>query len=642
MSFIGAPAVPCIPMARTGDGGFLCRRNSKLDSFLKRNTDSGVYERIRAYEPCVVVSECVNKVFMHVVLSDDCVYLTEYPPRTLTTAVNFRHIRDIELVNDLPEFLSGRDRERSQHIRVVYSTSTPSGKENKLLSGEPHFLPVPSAHQHGLISTHMESVGGPLISTGSQAAGDGWNISPLSPRKNRKEEEEEDSVPIRRTNRSASCPNPGTLGLNLPQPLPPPPAPESLSLSPLSRLSPVSTSPGHWTQRPREAPLMPRRSSMLARLLKRERVVGERHEGIEEEKGGERESELHLYAVSAVSWIYLHLLSSWNSYIIRSTLQLDPMYRRRCTVMLDASPQKQPPISWERTAHLFGQMSAELLQEGISLEAVYLLVQELHTAAHRSITLRKLFWRSGDMLPFLVQRLEDSLPSCHRPEPNTADSLLLCTLICQTLALMFRETEIEPARLDVLTAKQGSLTARLLLALVCDPELQCQSQDLRSFSPDLRQSSAPRKELQGLLEEYLDAACSLLFELVVLCQEASRTSSREHFLTVCWIVEILQPHPYFLSFVGHQARQVIVVVSGSPAPFSPCQAVLLYQRCRVLLVFLKYSSHLCQYLQREYSEEFRYYVKLHCVDKKLLPQYPISQPAIHVVSQLLGLMLQKT
>ncbi len=86
-------------MARTGSGALLSRRNIKLDSFLKRNTERTVYERIRAYEPCVVISETVNKVYMHVVLSDERVYLTEYPPRTLTTAFSFRRVRDIELVS---------------------------------------------------------------------------------------------------------------------------------------------------------------------------------------------------------------------------------------------------------------------------------------------------------------------------------------------------------------------------------------------------------------------------------------------------------------------------------------------------------------------------------------------------------------
>lgn len=86
-------------MARTGSGSLLARRNIKLDSFLKRNTERTVYERIRVYEPCVVISETINKVYMHVVLSDESVYLTEYPPRTLTAVFNFKCVRDIELVS---------------------------------------------------------------------------------------------------------------------------------------------------------------------------------------------------------------------------------------------------------------------------------------------------------------------------------------------------------------------------------------------------------------------------------------------------------------------------------------------------------------------------------------------------------------
>lgn len=88
-------------MARTGAGTLPPRLNVKLDSFLKRNTEREVYERLRASEPCVVVSDTVNKAYMHVVLSDERVYLTEYPPRTLTAAVSFRRVRDIELVSSL-------------------------------------------------------------------------------------------------------------------------------------------------------------------------------------------------------------------------------------------------------------------------------------------------------------------------------------------------------------------------------------------------------------------------------------------------------------------------------------------------------------------------------------------------------------
>lgn len=85
-----------IPMTRTSARGLLRHNNSKLDSVLKRNTSWDVYERIRVYEPCVV-----KKVFMHVILSDERVYLSEYQPRALREALSFRHIKSIELVREL-------------------------------------------------------------------------------------------------------------------------------------------------------------------------------------------------------------------------------------------------------------------------------------------------------------------------------------------------------------------------------------------------------------------------------------------------------------------------------------------------------------------------------------------------------------
>ena len=49
--------------------------------------------------------------------------------------------------------------------------------------------------------------------------------------------------------------------------------------------------------------------------------------------------------------------------------------------------------SREKTAYQFAQLSFELLQEGLSMERLYLLLQELQTAAHRSVALSRLFWK---------------------------------------------------------------------------------------------------------------------------------------------------------------------------------------------------------------------------------------------------------
>ncbi|XP_018953231.2 uncharacterized protein C12orf56 homolog isoform X1 [Cyprinus carpio] len=90
-------------MTRTRARGLLRHNNSKLDSFLKRNTSRDVYERIRVYEPCVV-----KKVFMHVILSDERVYLSEYQPRALREALSFRHIKSIELISSVDRTVSAQ------------------------------------------------------------------------------------------------------------------------------------------------------------------------------------------------------------------------------------------------------------------------------------------------------------------------------------------------------------------------------------------------------------------------------------------------------------------------------------------------------------------------------------------------------
>ncbi|XP_034719160.1 uncharacterized protein C12orf56 homolog isoform X1 [Etheostoma cragini] len=604
-------------MARTGSGALLSRRNIKLDSFLKRNMERMVYERIRAYEPCVVKSETINKVYMHVVLSDERVYLTEYPPRTLTEAFCFRDVQDIELVNDLPDFLRGKDRELCQHIRVTYITEKPAARGRDWLRRDRRVgLPPRRPSLYPTITHTLE--GYPEHSSPS-----GEEVYMLPP------------------TRSASCPNPETLGLLR---VPHPPT-QSVSTTP-SLYSPTGSptsspsSSNHRLNLPDTGQLQRRIGSVLSRLLRRDCA----------NSGEEREAELHLYAISHTSRLYLRIQSSWNSFIIRSTLLLDTLFRGRCSASSDSSSTKQlPAISCERTAHLFGQLSSELLQEGIGVERLYLLLQELRTAAHHNIALRRLFWKTSEVCVFLVQTLEESLHGCQSLSGiHTEDQLLLSTLVVQTLAVMFRETDVEPARLNLLSAKKGSLTSRMLLALICDAELQTQNLADCEVSCSLLTlillfiesvvNVSLLRQLQALLAEYLDAACSLLFEILLSGHEASRCSSADNFLSVGWILGVLQPHPHLLSFISYQAQQVVLVLSDGQESFlSPFQSVLLFQRCRLLLACLQSNSQLAQHLQIHFREEFRYSVKLVCAQEKLPPHYPISRPTLRLLQQILTL-----
>eukprot|EP00061_Rhincodon_typus_P014012 g40765.t1 len=85
-------------MARSELDIFPSKRHDKLDFFLKRHLEESVFNKIRMYEACIVVSERKNKkAFEYVILTDECIYLTQNPPKTIHEAVHLNDVVAIEL-----------------------------------------------------------------------------------------------------------------------------------------------------------------------------------------------------------------------------------------------------------------------------------------------------------------------------------------------------------------------------------------------------------------------------------------------------------------------------------------------------------------------------------------------------------------
>uniref|UniRef100_A0A8C4RM82 Uncharacterized protein n=1 Tax=Erpetoichthys calabaricus TaxID=27687 RepID=A0A8C4RM82_ERPCA len=245
-------------MARRDASAFIGSKNSKLDSFLKRNLPQSVYERVRVHEACVVISDSVNKLYMFVVLTDDCIYLTENPPKTVRVSV-LRNMTSVSLVNDVPEFLSGRDRESAQHIRVIYKTSRHQKKQNKKTSSKGTVLPFVQATREAQTLAVKQS-------------------------------------------RSLSCPASDNENLHVdgkgdkPRPLPRPPS-SSQSLASFSDFTPDKL-------------LYSEKNSMGLHAS----LINE----LDTDADEKMEAQLHLYVVSESSLLFLHLKNSWNNYIIVS------------------------------------------------------------------------------------------------------------------------------------------------------------------------------------------------------------------------------------------------------------------------------------------------------------------------------------
>ncbi|XP_062914487.1 uncharacterized protein C12orf56 homolog isoform X2 [Mobula hypostoma] len=549
-------------MARKELDLFPFKRHDKLDFFLKRHLDESVFNKIRMYEACIVVTEKKHKkTFDFVILTDECIYLTQNPPKTIHEAVHLGDVVAIELVDDYPDFLSGRDRESAQHIRIS-SIARTAKKQHKTAASSSKYKPARIGGRrkfgHEEVETNLSSPG------------------KLNPKQDK---------PLREFSlgKGAAFAVESNPGVTCAAPCPPPDL-KNLKLS--ERRKEERPVPSSASARPLPVPPRERPAGCLAsnasaenpapvELLPANRCLSQRKEQQldicdstpDAEKrinsqSVERELELHLYIISMSSLIFLHLKSAWNNFMIQSTLMQDPAYAQ---VSASASPARGPK-------------------------------------AHR-----------------------------------------FCTLIVETLGVMFRETETEPTRLALLNAERGLLVVNLLKILINGPQVSkdCAADgDGPPFGCVI--AAAPQsEELQKLLLEYNDAVVSALYEIFLITHQGSWGSGSGNVMTVGWLMAALQGLPATFFFIDHMMKRIIRMVLPPVHLVSPTQALLLFQRLYVLNTCLQYGSRLAEHIRTKYCEEFRYYIQKATVEAMLPVHYAVSQPAIRLLQQVLGCILQK-
>ncbi|XP_010385225.2 uncharacterized protein C12orf56 homolog isoform X2 [Rhinopithecus roxellana] len=461
-------------MASPLPSGFPGRTNSRLDVFLRRHLPPEFYDAVRAYEPCIVVSNSENHTLKYVVLSDRLIYLTENPPKSIRRVVALRDVVAIDLIDDYPEFLSSPDREISQHIRIIYS-STVLKKECKKLNGVRKFL-----------------------------------------------------------------------------------------------------FPFHHTKA--------------------------NNEKVKEEKNG---------------------LAFWR---IKEPRSLNESSLR----------------SEEKIKH-FGQLKSELFLKDNSLRRILPLIMELKAAAQKNFILKRLFWKTGDLFYFLVNKLHEYLPESRdknalQNQSQRVDELVACIEIIQTLVLMFRETETESSRLNTLAAKKGTLF-NLLVVLISEPQIpkSCPVFDIQLVADSALVRMSFDAELQKLILEYTNTATALLYEILLVFQQGNLGLGSTKFAISC-MMSFLQSCPPIITFVASIVKQVVRGLSASFQLLSPCQAVLLYQQFYILKSCLRHSRTLAEYIKNNYREEFRYFIHMPALQKRLPLCYPITQPTTQLFHEVLKLV----
>ncbi|KAF5928302.1 hypothetical protein HPG69_014907 [Diceros bicornis minor] len=318
-----------------------------------------------------------------------------------------------------------------------------------------------------------------------------------------------------------------------------------------------------------------------------------------------KESELHLYIISTTSSIFLHLKSSWNNYIIKATLLQDPLY---VSELGPAVGSQKPYRSEEKIKH-FSQFKSELFLKDNTLRKILCLITEFKAAAQKNFILKRLFWKTSDLFYFLVNKLREYLPESRdknalQNKSRRADELVACIEIMQTLGLMFRETETESSRLNTLAAKN-------------EPQIP---KSCPVFDVQLVADST-------LVEKSFDAEGSL-----------GLGSTR---FAMSWMMSFLQSLPPIMTFVATIVKQVVKGLLASLQLLSPSQAVLLYQQFYILRSCLQYSKTLAEYIRNDYREEFRYFIHMPALEKRLPLCYPITQPTTQLFHEVRKLVEQK-
>uniref|UniRef100_A0AC11BAJ2 Chromosome 12 open reading frame 56 n=1 Tax=Ovis aries TaxID=9940 RepID=A0AC11BAJ2_SHEEP len=464
-------------MASPARCGFPARKNSRLDAFLRRHLPPEVYDAVRAYEQCIVVSDSEKHTLKYVVLTDRLIYLTENPPKSIRRVVALRDIVAIDLIDDYPEFLSPPDRETNQHIRIIYYT-TVLKKECEKSKGVRKFL-FPFHHANANNKKVKEENNGPVFWRGKKA-------------------------------------------------------------------------------------------------------------------------------------------NSLNESIFRSE---------------------------EKIKH-FGQLKSELFLKDNTLRKILCLIMELKVTAQKNFILKRLFWKTSDLFYFLVNKLHEYLPESRdknalHNRTQRADELVVCIEIIQTLGRMFRETETESLRLNILAAKKGTLF-NLLVILISEPQIPKSGPvfDIQLVADSTSVEMSFDAELQKLILEYTDTATALLYEILLVFQQGNLGLESTKF-AISWIMSFLQSCPPIITFVASIVKQVVKGLSASFQLLSPGRAVLLYQQFYILKSCLQYSKTLAEYIRNNYREEFRYFIHMPALEKRLPLCYPITQPTTQLFHEVLKLVEQK-
>ncbi|KAK7101400.1 uncharacterized protein C12orf56-like [Littorina saxatilis] len=361
----------------------------------------------------------------------------------------------------------------------------------------------------------------------------------------------------------------------------------------------------------------------------------------------QRQTILHIYLLNSSSPMIMLMRGAWNNYLIRATLSLDPGEG-----VLETSSVLPPSKNQrEKCEVLFNQLKQQLFDPSNSMADYYQLIADLRRATEKNFLMKKLFWRTGDILTLMTQQIQKYMPrtdaNLHTENGRSqrVDELVFVILLVETLSLMFRESEVLVARTQTLKAERGKHVIDLLMTLTSAlnmPEKQillmkhwtAPSKNTR-FGSSSTLNTGRDGELYQLLSEYMKVSISAVFELFLMAKQNQFEQDEGVHFTVNWIVKVLEESKNAEQFTERVMSQVLEVINLARfGAVSSDQAVRLYQQFSLLLAVLGHSAHILGFLRNHYHEEFKYFIQGPALARKLPQHFPITGTTLRVVGQV--------
>ncbi|XP_023706663.2 uncharacterized protein C12orf56 isoform X2 [Cryptotermes secundus] len=182
------------------------------------------------------------------------------------------------------------------------------------------------------------------------------------------------------------------------------------------------------------------------------------------------------------------------------------------------------------------------------------------------------------------------------------------------------------ARILMLQFNRGAVLKRLLTLLVTPPSIPnrhrtvcCHMlEDFREFGSG-GWTNLPEAELIKMLAEVTNVSTAILYELLLTLQNMIQNKSALK-LTKLLDGVAMECH------MKRSVSQLLGLLFPSPAhKLTPLEAVLVYQHVFVLKCLMESLSRVQDYVQEQFEEEFRYYVRWSRVSRKLPDSYPIKR-----------------